>query len=64
MNKISNCQKEDGKSYTIGRNAFGKISAVEGISLTKEMQKDFQTFEQKGFSPKSRREAISKKYTR
>jgi hypothetical protein len=62
MNKASQHQKESNKGYTIGRHAFAKISAVEGIYLTKEMQKDFQVFEQKGLSPKDRREAISKKY--
>ena len=62
MEKIS--QKGGNGSYTIGRDAFAKISAVEGIYLTKEMQEDFQVFEQKGLSPKDRREVISKKYAR
>jgi hypothetical protein len=62
MKKVTQSQKEGKRGYTIGRNAFAKISAVEGIHLTKEMQKDFQVFEQKGLSPKDRREAISKKY--
>jgi len=61
MNNIS----QKGKSgYTIGRDAFSKISAVEGIQLSKEMRSDFQAFEQKGLSPKDRRDAISKKYSR
>lgn len=63
MNRDLKDQKKGDKCYTIGRNAFAKISAVEGIYLTKEMQKDFQMFEQKGLSPKDRRSAISKKYT-
>ena len=62
MKKTSQIQKEGNRSYTIGRDAFAKISAVEGIYLTKEMHKDFQVFEQKGLSSKDRREAISKKY--
>ncbi len=61
MNNIS--QKEKG-GYTIGRDAFAKISAVEGIYLTKELRHDFQMFEEKGLSPKDRRDAIAKKYTR
>jgi len=60
MNNIS--QKER-SGHTIGRDAFAKISAVEGIYLTKELRQDFQMFEEKGLSPKDRREAISKKYT-
>jgi len=64
MKKTVRIQKEADRGYTIGRDVFAKISAVEGIHLTKEMRKDFQTFEQKGLSPKDRREAISKKYAR
>lgn len=52
------------QSYTIGRHAFAKISAVEGISLTQELQKDFQMFEQKKLSHKDRRQAITRKYVR
>ncbi len=63
MEKISQ-KKGSNRSYTIGRDAFAKISAVEGIQLTKEMRNDFQVFEQKGLSPKDRREAIFKKYAR
>lgn len=62
MNKVSQTRKEAGHGYTIGRDAFAKISAIEGIYLTKEMGKDFQLFEQKGLSAKDRREAIAKKY--
>ena len=62
MKKTPQIQKGDSRGYTIGRDAFAKISAVEGIHLTKEMREDFQVFEQKGLSPKDRREAISKKY--
>ncbi len=56
--------KKSPQTYTIGRQAFAKISAVEGIHLTKEMDKDFRTFDQKGLSPQTRREAITKKYAR
>ena len=62
VKKTSQIQKEGHRGYTIGRDAFAKISAVEGIHLNEEMQRDFQAFEQKGLSPKDRREAISKKY--
>ena len=56
--------KNVSKSYTIGRKAFAKISAVEGIHLTPEMRKDFQEFEQQNLSSEDRRNAISKKYAR
>ncbi len=60
MKRTPQIRKESG--YTIGRDAFAKISAVEGIYLNKKMQKDFQAFEQKGLSHQARREAISRKY--
>ena len=60
MKKVPQIRKESG--YTIGRDVFAKISAVECIHLTKDVQKDFRAFEQKNLSPKDRREAIFKKY--
>lgn len=62
MNKTPKKQVSDG--YTIGRSAFAKISAVEGIYLTKEMREDFRVFEQKGLSHEDRRKMISQKYAR
>ncbi len=52
------------KGYTIGRKAFAKISAVEGIYLSEGQRNEFAVFEQKGLSAQDRREAILKKYTR
>ena len=52
------------KGYTIGRHVFAKISEVEGIRLTAEMDEDFREFEQKGLSAKERRKAIAAKYGR
>ena len=63
MKKVSSqSQEESRQGYTIGRHAFAKISAVEGISLTEELRKDFQLFEQKSLSHKDRRQAITRKY--
>ena len=62
MKKMSQTQKEGGRSYIIGRDAFAKISAVEGITLTEELRRDFKSFEQKSLSHKDRRLAITKKY--
>ncbi|OGG41154.1 hypothetical protein A2118_03730 [Candidatus Kaiserbacteria bacterium GWA2_50_9] len=56
-------QRENG-GYIIGRQAFAKISAVEGIHLTQELSKDFQSFEQHRLSPEDRRQAIVNKYVR
>lgn len=50
------------KGYVIGRSAFAKISAVEGIRTTATMEADFREFDRKGLSAEERRKAISRKY--
>jgi hypothetical protein len=50
------------RGRTIGRAAFARISAVEGIRLTPAMMADFHEFERKGLSPAARRKAIIGKY--
>lgn len=57
-------QHKTTNSHIIGRAAFAKISAVEGMHLTKEMRNDFQIFERNGLTPEERRAAITKKYAR
>ena len=64
MKNTSQVEKGGGHGYIISRNVFVKISAVEGIQLTKEMRADFQSFEQKGLSSSDRRKAITEKYAR
>jgi hypothetical protein len=43
---------------TIGRARFAKISAVEGIVLTAEMERRFTDSERAGLSARERRESI------
>jgi hypothetical protein len=43
---------------TIGRKAFAKISAVEGIRLTPAMKARAAEFDRKGLSPEERVRAI------
>ncbi len=50
------------KRFTMGRAAFGKVSAVEGIHLTPDVAKDFGDFDRKALSPKERRAILSGKY--
>ena len=50
------------KGFKIGRRAFEKISAVEGIRLSPEMKRDFSEFDRKGLSADARRKAIARKY--
>lgn len=54
----------DTKSFTLGRKGFAKISAIEGIHLSREMEKQFASFDQKGMSASERRQAIARDYGR
>ena len=57
-------RKERPRRNTVGRSAFARISAVEGIRLTDEMHRDFSEFDREGLSDKDRRKAIAKKYAK
>ncbi|MBN8991345.1 MAG: hypothetical protein J0H42_24115 [Rhizobiales bacterium] len=48
--------------FVIGRDGFGKISAVEGIRLTAAMKKRASDAERKGLSPEEFRESIMRSY--
>ena len=50
------------KGFKVGRRAFEKISAVDGIHLSPEMAKDFGEFDRKSLSADARRKAIARKY--
>ncbi|HTQ12521.1 MAG TPA: DUF87 domain-containing protein [Rhizomicrobium sp.] len=50
------------KRVVLGRARFAKISAVEGIHLTHEMQRDLRQFDELGLSADERRKRIAKKY--
>jgi hypothetical protein len=65
MKKASRQSREERpRGYTVGRSAFARISAVEGIRLTDEMHRDFSEFDREGLSDKDRRKAIAKKYAK
>jgi hypothetical protein len=50
------------KRYTLGRAAFAKISAVEGITLAPEMAEDFRAFDRESLSAEARRRVLVRKY--
>jgi hypothetical protein len=50
------------KSFTIGRERFQKISAMEGVYLSDGMQEDFREFDRRELAPAERRRALVKKY--
>ena len=45
--------------FRLGRQSFAKISAVEGIRLTPEMEAQFRNFDRQNLSPEERRRAIA-----
>ena len=62
MAKTEKSTKRGGNSktgqFTIGRERFAKISAVEGIVLTQQMHSRSAEFDSKGLSAEERRRAI------
>jgi hypothetical protein len=60
-------RRRDGKissvdTFALGDGPFAKVSAVEGIFLTPEMERDFQRLNKKGLSPEARRRWLIEKY--
>lgn len=46
------------RGVTLGRERFGKISAVEGIVLTRDMKQRAAEFDRQGLSAEERRRSI------
>jgi hypothetical protein len=53
-----------GKRLTIGLAGFEKISAIEGIRLTRDMRGTFRRLDEQGASAAERRRVVVKKYGR
>ena len=50
--------------FTLGRRGFAKISAVEGIRLSSEMETRFQDFDREGPSASDRRKVIARTFAK
>ncbi|MFI4951356.1 MAG: hypothetical protein ACHP7A_10020 [Caulobacterales bacterium] len=50
--------------FTLGRSGFAKISAVEGIRLSSEMEKRFREFDRQGLSASDRRKVIARTFAK
>jgi len=50
------------KGFTLGRKGFAKISAIEGIHLSPEMETKFHEFDRDDLSASQRREAIARAF--
>lgn len=61
-NKINKSSRAKSKGLVIGRKGFEKISAVEGIRMSREMKSTFSTLDKKGASAEVRRSTIVRKY--
>lgn len=48
--------------FTLGRDRFARISAVEGIALTDEMRAMLKDFDRDGLSAEERRRAILSRF--
>jgi hypothetical protein len=48
--------------YTIGRESFAKISAVDGLHMTAAMEADFREFDTRRLSAAERRAVLRRKY--
>lgn len=48
--------------FTLGRDRFAHISAVEGIALTPEMRTAMEGFDRQGLSAEERRRAIIRRF--
>jgi len=57
-------RKRGSQGFIVGRARFAKISAVEGIRTTEEMDEDFREFDRRGLSAGERRKAIGRKYAK
>jgi hypothetical protein len=48
--------------FVVGREAFGKISSVEGIRMPRKMSGEFERLDRSKASPAKRREILASKY--
>jgi len=54
--------KVEARRLTIGLAAFEKVSAIEGLHLTRDMKEMFRMLDRQGASAAERRAVITKRY--
>jgi hypothetical protein len=62
MSKTGKPVRAKAKRLTIGHAGFEKISAVEGIRLTRDMRGTFRNLDKQNASSAKRRAVITRKY--
>lgn len=50
--------------FTLGREGFAKISAVEGIHLSSDMEQRFHDFDRRGIDAVDRRKSIARAFAK
>ena len=61
MTEATKSRQGTRKRVRLGRCAFEKISAIEGITIDAELEGEFKEFDRTGMSAAYRRKAISRK---
>jgi hypothetical protein len=64
MSKTDKPPRVKAKRLVIGLEGFEKISAVEGLRLTRDMKGTFRSLDKRNASAAERRSVIAKKYGR
>jgi hypothetical protein len=62
MARKTDSGKRSPQGYTIGRQAFAKISAVDGLRTSSRVEDDFRSFEKRGLPASERRKRLVRKY--
>ena len=63
MDRIaSKPRRRSAKGYTLGRRSFAKISAVEGVHITADMDEDFRELDRQKLPAEERRRILLGKY--
>jgi hypothetical protein len=64
MTKTSTGTHDAKAGFILGRKGFAKISAVEGIRLSADMEKRFRDFDRQGLSAGDRRKTIAEAFAK
>jgi hypothetical protein len=64
MTKTSTGSRDAKAGFILGRKGFAKISAVEGIRLSADMEKRFRDFDRQGLSAGDRRKTIARAFAK
>lgn len=64
MTKPHDPSGEAKPGFILGRKGFAKISAVEGITLSADMEERFREFDPQGLSADERRSAITRAFAK